>query len=80
MANTAHPIRKQTEQSSAQPERPLRFIKLGEVKSLTTLSTCRIAAGCFPKQVMFGPKSAVWIEAEVIAWCDSLIALRAEAA
>ncbi|QTT91437.1 AlpA family transcriptional regulator [Pseudomonas chlororaphis] len=84
MANTAHHIRKQTEQSSAQPERPLRFIKLGEVKVLTTLSTSeiyrRIAAGRFPKQVMLGPKSAVWIEAEVIAWCDSLVALRVEAA
>ncbi|WP_443698183.1 helix-turn-helix transcriptional regulator [Pseudomonas sp.] len=84
MAYTAHPIRKQTEQSSAQPERPLRFIKLAEVRSLTTISTSeiyrRIAAGRFPKQVMLGPKSAVWIEAEVIAWCDSLVALRAEAA
>ncbi|MDY7567517.1 AlpA family phage regulatory protein [Pseudomonas sp. RTC3] len=84
MANTAHPIRKQTEQSSAQPGRTLRFIKLAEVRSLTTISTSeiyrRIAAGRFPKQVMLGPKSAVWIEAEVIAWCDSLVALRAEAA
>lgn len=61
-----------------------RFIKLAEVRSLTTLSTSeiyrRIAAGRFPKQVMLGPKSAVWIEAEVIAWCDSLVALRVEAA
>ncbi|MBC3337525.1 AlpA family phage regulatory protein [Pseudomonas proteolytica] len=84
MANTTHRIRKQTEQSPVQPERPLRFIKLGEVKALTTLSTSeiyrRIAAGRFPKQVMLGPKSAVWIEAEVIAWCDSLVALRVEAA
>lgn len=84
MARTVHPLRKQTEQSSAQPERPLRFIKLGEVKSLTTLSTSeiyrRIAAGRFPRQVMLGPKSAVWIEAEILAWCDSLVALRAEAA
>ncbi len=84
MANTTHQIRKHTEQSSAQSERPLRFIKLGDVKALTTLSTSeiyrRIAAGRFPKQVMLGPKSAVWIEAEVIAWCDSLVALRVEAA
>lgn len=61
-----------------------RFIKLAEVRSLTTLSTSeiyrRIAAGRFPKQVMLGPKSVVWIEAEVIAWCDSLVALRVEAA
>lgn len=84
MANTTHPIRKHTEQSSVEPERPLRFIKLSGVKALTTLSTSeiyrRIAAGRFPKQVMLGPKSAVWIEAEVVAWCDSLVALRVEAA
>ncbi|WP_282410555.1 AlpA family phage regulatory protein [Pseudomonas sp. PS02303] len=81
MTHTAHPIRKQP---SASAENPRRFIKLGEVKTLTTLSTSeiyrRIAAGRFPRQVMLGPKSAVWIEAEVIAWCDSLVALRAEAA
>ncbi|MFR0691644.1 helix-turn-helix transcriptional regulator [Enterobacterales bacterium AE_CKDN230030158-1A_HGKHYDSX7] len=54
-----------------------RFIKLGEVKSLTTLSTSeiyrRIASGAFPRQVLLGPKSAVWIEAEVVAWCDARI-------
>ncbi|WLH36001.1 AlpA family phage regulatory protein [Pseudomonas sp. FP2196] len=83
MATQAHPIRK-SEQSIPAVEQPRRFIKLGEVKALTTLSTSeiyrRIAAGRFPKQVMLGPKSAVWIEAEVIAWCDSLVALRVEAA
>ncbi|MBF7731123.1 helix-turn-helix transcriptional regulator [Pseudomonas sp. N040] len=51
-----------------------RFIKLHEVKSLTTLSTSeiyrRIAAGTFPKQVSLGPKSVVWIESEVLAWCE----------
>ena len=83
MATQAHPIRK-SEQPTPACEQPRRFIKLGEVKALTTLSTSeisrRIAAGRFPKQVMLGPKSAVWIEAEVIAWCDSLVALRVEAA
>jgi prophage regulatory protein len=83
MATQAHPIRK-TEQPAQAAEQSRRFIKLGEVKALTTLSTSeiyrRIAAGRFPKQVMLGPKSAVWIEAEVIAWCDSLVALRVEAA
>jgi prophage regulatory protein len=83
MATQAHLIRK-SEQPTTTGDQPLRFIKLGAVKTLTTLSTSeiyrRIAAGRFPKQVMLGPKSAVWIEAEVIAWCDSLIALRVEAA
>ncbi|MFG0721890.1 helix-turn-helix transcriptional regulator [Pseudomonas sp. GLN_6] len=57
-----------------------RFIKLAEVKTLTTLSTSeiyrRIAAGTFPAQVPLGPKSVAWLEAEVLAWCDSLIAQR----
>ncbi|WP_296271197.1 helix-turn-helix transcriptional regulator [Pseudomonas sp. UBA6323] len=57
---------------------PRRFIKLAEVKALTTLSTSeiyrRIAAGTFPAQVPLGSKSVAWIEAEVIAWCEQRIA------
>ncbi len=57
-----------------------RFIKLREVKALTTLSTSelyrRIAAGTFPRQITLGPKSVAWIEAEVLAWCDALAAQR----
>lgn len=79
MARTAHPIRKQSEQAPAPAsEQPRRFIKLAEVRSLTTLSTSeiyrRIAAGTFPAQIMLGPKSAVWIESEVLAWCEARIA------
>lgn len=59
---------------------PRRFIKLAEVKTLTTLSTSeiyrRVAAGTFPAQVTLGPKSVAWIEAEVLAWADSLVAQR----
>ncbi|MBG4983424.1 AlpA family phage regulatory protein [Pseudomonas aeruginosa] len=58
-------------------ETSAHFIKLPAVRSLTTLSTSeiyrRIAAGTFPKQVLLGPKSAVWIEAEVLAWCETRI-------
>ncbi|WP_324731580.1 helix-turn-helix transcriptional regulator [Pseudomonas paeninsulae] len=59
---------------------PRRFIKLTKVKDYTSLSTSeiyrRIAAGTFPAQVTLGPKSVAWIEAEVLAWCDSLVAQR----
>lgn len=59
---------------------PRRFIKLPTVKDYTSLSTSeiyrRIAAGTFPPQVPLGPKSVAWIEAEVLAWCDSLVAQR----
>ncbi len=61
-----------------------KFIKLSEVKALTTLSSSeiyrRIADGRFPKQVMLGPKSAVWLMDEVDAWCAALIAEREVAA
>lgn len=57
---------------------PRRFIKLAEVKTLTTLSTSevyrRIAAGTFPAQVALGPKSVVWQLSEIQAWCDARIA------
>ncbi len=59
---------------------PRRFIKLPKVKDYTSLSTSeiyrRIAAGTFPAQVNLGPKSVAWIEAEVLAWCDSLASQR----
>lgn len=59
---------------------PRRFIKRTEVEKLTTLSTSeiyrRIAAGTFPAQVTLGPKSVAWIESEVHAWCDDLVAKR----
>ena len=71
--------------SNTQPTKPQRFIKLGEVKTLTTLSTSevyrRIAAGTFPKQVSLGPKSVVWIEGEILSWLDAQVAAkRGEAA
>lgn len=61
-----------------------RFIKRQEVESITGLSCTeiyrRIAAGAFPKQVTLGPKSVVWIEAEIMAWCDARIAESREVA
>lgn len=69
-----------TSKQAAAPvsDQPRRFIKLAEVKTLSTLSTSeiyrRIAAGTFPAQIMLGPKSAVWIEAEIITWAEERIA------
>lgn len=61
------------------PSPPIRrFIKRQAVEDITGLSCSeiyrRIAAGTFPAQVTLGPKSVVWIEAEVLAWCDERIA------
>lgn len=85
MARTTHTTRQQSEQAAAPAEPPRRFIKLPEVRALTTFSTSeiyrRITAGTFPKQIMLGPKSAVWIEAEVLAWCEArIVASRGEVA
>lgn len=77
MARITDSTHKQPEQTAAPAEHARHFIKLGEVKLLTTFSTSeiyrRIAAGTFPAQIMLGPKSAVWIKAEVIAWCEARI-------
>jgi len=63
---------------------PRRFIKLAKVKDYTSLSTSeiyrRIAAGTFPAQVILGPKSVAWVEAEVLGWLDDLAAQRKVAA
>lgn len=57
-----------------------RFIKRQAVEEITGLSCSeiyrRIAAGTFPPQVSLGPKSVVWVESEVNAWCDARIAER----
>lgn len=64
---------------------PRRFIKRQAVEDITGLSCSeiyrRVAAGSFPAQVSLGSKSVVWIEAEVLAWCEARIAeSRGEAA
>tara|TARA_Y100000589_G_scaffold209479_1_gene197535 strand:- start:633 stop:890 length:258 start_codon:yes stop_codon:yes gene_type:complete len=59
---------------------PRRFIKLPKVRDYTSFSTSelyrRIAAGTFPKQIRLGPKSVVWDESEVLAWCEQMAAQR----
>lgn len=61
-----------------------RFIKRHAVEIITGLSCSeiyrRIAADNFPKQVTLGPKSVVWIEAEVLTWCEDRIAESREVA
>lgn len=55
----------------------VRFIKIAEVKRITSLSTSeiyrRLAAGQFPKQVRLGQKSVAWVEREVRAWVDVML-------
>lgn len=68
----------QLEQRNTTTEPSRRFIKLPEVKALTTLSTSelyrRIAAGTFPAQISLGPKSVVWELSQIQKWCDARVA------
>ncbi|WP_219064192.1 AlpA family transcriptional regulator [Pseudomonas sp. UMAB-08] len=45
---------------------------------VTTFSTTevyrRIGKGQFPRQIKIGAKSVVWVEQEVMAWIDLMIA------
>jgi prophage regulatory protein len=53
-----------------------RFIKLDQVKQMTSLSRAaiykRIAHGTFPPQVKLGTTS-VWLESEVETWIQSKV-------
>lgn len=57
---------------------PRRFIKRQEVEAITGLSRSeiyrRMAARVFPQQIALSPKCVVWIESEIVAWCDERIA------
>ena len=54
--------------------RPLKVIKLNEVKRLTTLSTAsiyrQIKEDSFPKQIKLGERSSAWFYDEIIQWLE----------
>lgn len=56
-----------------------RLIKLADVQKRTALCRssiyAKVAAGTFPKPVKSGSSSA-WVDTEVQAWIDSIIASR----
>lgn len=86
MTATTHRIRTTSNQASlgvaAKPA--IRFIKRQEVEAITGISCTeiyrRIAIDSFPKQVTLGPKCVVWVESEVLAWCEARIAESREVA
>ena len=55
-----------------------KILSLGDVKSLTTLSTSSIyrmmKSGDFPKQVKLSVQSVGWLASEVHIWIDARIA------
>jgi len=57
------------------PERysdDIEFIRLREVKELTSLSTTtvydRMKKGLFPRQIILGTRTVRWIKSEVLEW------------
>lgn len=55
-----------------------RFIRLAEVKRLTSLSTTeiyrRLAEDRFPRQIRLGARSVVWLESSIHAWIEAVAA------
>lgn len=55
-----------------------RFLNVSKVCDHTTLSVSevsrRVAAGTFPRPVRIGQRRTVWVESEVIEWCEAQIA------
>jgi len=55
-----------------------RFLRLRDVMAATGLSRStiyrRMQRGAFPKSIQLGPRTTVWLEAEVQAWMGQAIA------
>lgn len=60
------------------PTTTKRFIRLAEVKRLTSLSTTeiyrRLAEDRFPRQIRLGARSVVWLESSIDAWIEAVAA------
>ncbi|MXO76147.1 AlpA family phage regulatory protein [Altererythrobacter aerius] len=63
---------------TAPPPPPARLLRLPEVIARVGLKRSaiyqRMSEGRFPKSRSLGPKCAVWIEAEIDAWVQSVAA------
>jgi prophage regulatory protein len=62
------------------PSGGVRFLRLGEVRHLTGLSTSRIyemvGSGEFPRQFNISKRIVAWLESEVAAWQAARLAER----
>jgi len=58
--------------NTSRDEQPIEFIRLPDVKALTSLGKTKIydlmKKELFPRQVSIGIRTAVWIKSEVLAW------------
>tara|TARA_R110001592_G_scaffold78956_9_gene236437 strand:- start:808 stop:1158 length:351 start_codon:yes stop_codon:yes gene_type:complete len=81
MPSTTKNAIKKNEQSIVDTKIPsFNLIRLPAVKRLTTLSVSqiyrRMEEKTFPKRVLLGPKTAVWLESEVLEWVSQKVADR----
>ncbi|MCO7567793.1 AlpA family transcriptional regulator [Pseudomonas sp. S 311-6] len=64
--------------NAAQIPDDVEFIKIAEVRRITSMSTTFIYEhmldNTFPKQVRLGPRSVAWVKSEVQAWAQARIA------
>jgi prophage regulatory protein len=68
---------------SAIPQNHTRFLRLAEVKKITSLSKSaiyeKIANGEFPRQVALSRQTVVWVESEVFDWMNQRLSSRDKA-
>ena len=67
----------------AMPQNQTRFLRLAEVKKLTSLSKSaiyvKIAKREFPRPVRLSRQSVAWVESEVIDWMNQRLSSRDKA-
>src|SRR5262245_17953801 len=72
--------RRRMEQLRDTQQRPLRILRLREVREKTGLSTSTVYtlmnSGAFPRQIKLSPTSVGWIEAEIDNWSLAAVAAR----
>lgn len=60
------------------PTTPIRFIRIPEVRRMTSLSESVIydlmSRELFPKSHKLGARHTVWVEHEVLAWMHNIVA------
>ena len=65
------------------PQNQTRFLRLAEVKKLTSLSKSaiyvKIANHEFPRPVSLSPQCVAWVESEIIDWMNQRLSSRDKA-
>lgn len=77
MASSIQVIRDDAKADHTDPPTQMRLIRLPEVIARVGIKRStiyqRMAEGRFPKGRSLGPKSTVWVEAEIDAWIAQIV-------